>query len=110
MEQVQLEDIENLRNKFGQKRSAEIIKILGRQVGLMNALATEPGKQILSGALNRIGILLEKIINEDATEQERAEYRALRNIVSEWSGKINVYFKGVETVKGASNGNGRRTE
>lgn len=100
MESVTLDDIERLKNSIGVRRSAEVIKALGKQIPLLTALATEPGKLILSTAISRTGELLEKIINEQATEQERAEYRVLRIILADWSGKIANYFKLHETMKG----------
>ena len=43
--------------------------------------------------------ILEKIINEDSDDKERAEFRVLRNITSEWSEKINTFNKAKEEIR-----------
>ena len=43
---------------------------------------------------------LELIINETATDKDKAEYRVLKQIAMTWSDKINDYLRNIEKVKG----------
>ena len=59
-------------------RGAKILSALGKKHVLVRALETELGKTLLSDAMERMDSLLVKIIHEDSTDAERAEYRVLK--------------------------------
>lgn len=98
MDRIELDDIERLRSALGPDRSARVLSALGRHTPLIEALSTDVGKEILNTALNKTKDLLERIVNEQATDLEKAEYRVLRIILGDWSGRINNYYKLHETV------------
>ncbi len=93
-------EVEKYVNMMG-KRGGEILSILGRLHPTFETyLNTMIGKEILLTDINRMGELLEKIYNEDATPEEKAEFRYLRKVRLPYiMGKLDVYFKKVNEVK-----------
>lgn len=79
-------------------KGALFISQLSKQSKFANALATEIGTLLLKDAVDRSEFLLSKIIDEKATEQEKAEFRALKGILDRWADRVDVYLKNLEKV------------
>ena len=56
------------------------------------------GQDIMRDAINQMEGLLEKIVNEESTDAERAEYRAYRRILDRWTERINRYKTMVDEI------------
>ncbi len=82
------------------KRGGEILSILGRLYPtFISHLDTMVGKEILMADVNLMGELLEKIYNEDATPEEKAEFRVLKKRVSLIIGKLDSYIKNTNNLR-----------
>lgn len=82
-----------LLSKVGEKRFQDILKAIKLHSGLVDALETSVGKEILDESVKRMEELLKKIIEEEATSEDKAEFRVLRKIADKWAHKINRYQK-----------------
>lgn len=82
----------------GDKRGIELLSILNKQRKFAEALNSEIGKLLMNDAVLRADEILHKIVEEKSTVAERAEYRALKRILSDWSGHINSYLCNLEKV------------
>lgn len=97
-DRIDLEKINHLYDKLGKDRFEKFMSRMGKQTKLYEALDHPVGKEILNEALNRSEALLIKIINEDADEMDRAEFRVLKSILNVWAGKMAEYIKSLNTI------------
>ncbi len=93
-------DIEKYLNMMG-KRGGEILSILGRLHPTFETYVnTMVGKEVLITDVNRMADLFEKIYEENATPEEKAEFRYLRKVRLPYiMGKLDTYFKKVNEIK-----------
>ena len=83
MEEISLkfsaDEIVQYLNRFG-RRGQRVLSDLGKLVPFIESVYnTEVGRGILMDDINRFSELYEKVINLEANEEEKAEYRYLRN-------------------------------
>jgi hypothetical protein len=99
-ETVTSTEIEKYLNMMG-RRGGEILSILGRLHPTFETyINTMIGKEILITDVNRMAELFEKIYEEDASPEEKAEFRYLRKVRLPYiMGKLNTYFKKVNEIK-----------
>ncbi len=93
-------EIDKYLNMMG-KRGGEILSILGRLHPTFETYVnTMVGKEILITDVNRMAELFEKIYEENATPEEKAEFRYLRKVRLPYiMGKLDTYFKKVNEIK-----------
>ena len=95
-------------------RGHNIQSIQGKMVFLQTkqpfceAVASGIGQELLNDLMINMDQLLEKIINENATNGELAEYRVYRKLFKQWSTRIVNYFKIADDLKEIGNGSNRR--
>lgn len=92
------EQIDALIKKNG-KKTARLLSILGKQQQFYNAVSSPIGAELMNDVIGLMEAKLELIINETATEKDKAEYRVLKQIALTWSDKINDYLRNIEKVK-----------
>ena len=80
------------------KQGARVLSQLGKNHQFVNAISDPVGQDIMRDAINQMEGLLEKIVNEESTDAERAEYRAYRRILDRWTERINRYKTMVDEV------------
>ena len=80
-------------------RSAKIITVLAKRAKFKAAIETDIGQELMIDALSSMEEILEKIIMETATPKEKADFRALRMIMTKWQDKIAAYNKAVFKVE-----------
>ena len=97
-------DLERFAEKVGAVRAKRMFSVLGKNQQFANAMASPIGQEILNDALENAEMLLEKIVNEEVTKEELAEYRVLRRLLSVWQQKVSKYLKGLETIHKVSRG------
>lgn len=97
-DRLDLEKVKELYDRIGRDRFEKYISRLGKQSKLYTALESSIGQELLKEAINRSEALLLKIINEDASEVERADFRALKTILNDWAGKIARYIENLNRV------------
>jgi len=83
------------------KRGGEILSILGRLHPTFETyINTMVGKEILITDVNRMGELFEKIYEENATSEEKAEFRYLKKVRLPYiMDKLDKYFKKVNEIR-----------
>ena len=94
-----INELESFLSRRKKKEGERVFKALGRTQSFFQAINTPLGQELLSSVVERMEIILERIISEDADNKEKAEFRVLRNITSEWSEKINTFQKAKEEIK-----------
>lgn len=80
------------------KRGLELLSLLGKQGEFVDALDSPIGKALLKDLLNLTEDNLRKIINEDADDKVRAEYRVGKQLLMVWTERISVYEKNLQTA------------
>ena len=91
-------DIERFVARTG-KKAERILNILGKNEQFLNAISSPLGQELLTDSVERMELLLEKIIDEKADDKDRADFRALRAIATRWAERINVYQKALVEAK-----------
>lgn len=81
---VDKETIELYARATDGKRAQKMLKVLGKTHGFVAAFKDKVGQEVLLDALQRTEEILDKIVEETATEEERAEFRALKKIIARW--------------------------
>jgi len=84
--------VSNLLQTYKHPRERRVLADLARRDKFVKALGSEVGTEILSDAITYMDILLTKIIEEEATDSERAEYRAYKKIIDKWAIKVENYI------------------
>lgn len=96
--EITLDEIEKFLSIHG-KRGAKTLSLAGKQRGFINALSSEVGQHLLNDVMVKMEILLEKIIQEKESKQDRAEYRNLRDIFNGWAKKIMIFEQAKRKIK-----------
>ena len=81
------------------RRGGQVLSYLGKHQGLVEAMKTAVGIEILNSASARHDYLARKVLNGDATPEEAAERKALYHIMCDWCEIINNYEKALQEVK-----------
>lgn len=97
-QEVTKADIEQFLKATG-RRGERVLSVLGKTTQFYNAMTHPLGQELLSDIVSNMEYLLEKIVNEEASDKDRADYRAFRNIALSWGEKIAKHLKKIEQVK-----------
>jgi len=81
------------------EKAGKVISVLAKRSKFKTAIETEIGQELMLDALTCMEELLDKIIMEKATKEEKADFRALRKIMTKWQDKIAAYNKAVFKVE-----------
>lgn len=92
------EAIERFLKNTGSK-GVRTLSFLGKHQPIVNAFDTVIGKEILNSAINRHEYLVQRVLNGDATEDEKSERKALFGIIEKWAQLINGYYEALGFVK-----------
>lgn len=82
------------------KRGVETIKALAKLQPFVSAMRSPIGSEILKDDVNRQEELLSKIWNETATDQEKAEFRYLKQRLEKISKRLEEYILKGQEVSG----------
>lgn len=96
---IEIKDIRDLKEKVGALKTKRILEIVGNEAHLVDALNTDIGREIAKDALDQLDAIQAKIINETATEADRAEFRVLRRILRNWLVKVDGYYKALSQIR-----------
>ena len=80
------------------KMGARVLSQLGKDMQFVNAISDPLGQEIMRDAIAQMEILLEKVVMDEATDVDKADYRAYRRILNTWVARINKYKEKVELV------------
>lgn len=81
---VPKEVIELYARANGGPKAQKMINVLSKSHGFVAAFKNKVGQEVLLDALQRSEEILDKIVEEKATEEERGEFRALKRIIERW--------------------------
>lgn len=98
MEISQEQVIKFLREKG--KRGAQTLSVLGKYAPFMQAIQTEIGAELLRDLNTKHDELLDRISSLTATDSDRAEYLAVKNMILRWADKISKYEMELNKLKG----------
>ena len=100
-DEITLEIIEEHARKHGRKGTAQLMSVLGRKQPMYHALTkSESVKIVLKSAMGRMNELLDKIIEDKCTTEEKHEYNSLKKIFTDWSIELDTYKKHCKKLKG----------
>lgn len=97
-QEVTKADIEKFLNSAGH-RAKRVLSVLGKTSQFYNAASHPIGQELLADIVANMERLLEKIVNEDSTDKDRADYRAFRALAISWGEKISKYLEKIEEIK-----------
>ena len=97
---IALKDIERYLEITG-KKGAMVLSILGRlNTHFQAVIDTDIGRELLALDIGRVEELLIKLYEETATQEEKAEFRYLKNIrLPKEIGLIKTYMEKLKEVK-----------
>jgi len=81
------------------RRANETLSYLGKNKQFINAISTPVGQELQRDIVLRLDELIGKIWEETASDQERAEFRALKGIQESWIKKINGYNGAIQGAR-----------
>jgi len=88
-----IELVKAILSKYGHRKGNRIIAEFSRQSKFVDALASDVGQLLLKDSIDKMDSILTKIINEEADERDRAEYRVLKSILDVWCHRVDTYTK-----------------
>ena len=97
---INVKDLNDFRVKFGKQRAEALLKALGTSHAIVRAFDTEIGKEILSDVLSVMNNNLKKIVANEASDDEKAEFRMAKAIATRWAGRIETYYKSLSQLRG----------
>jgi len=93
------QDIQRYASKRGPQNASKLLSVLGKNKQFLNAWESPVGQELMNQLLVDAEGFLEKIIEDKATPEEKAEFRAIRRWLSKVASKIGAYYKDLETLK-----------
>lgn len=99
-EEITPADIERFAAVHGTKKASRTLALLNKGSKFNLAIASEIGQELLGELMVKSDILLLKIIENKADDDEKAEYRVVSDIFNRWAKKIGDYQKLRNKVKG----------
>jgi len=101
MPEITEQDIQRLSKRRGSKNAARLLSILGKDQQFLKAWESPVGKPLMEDLLKNAESLLEKIIEDKATPEQKAEFRVIRAWLIQVASRINAYYKNLNILKGA---------
>lgn len=80
------------------ERAKRVITVLAKQAKFKEAIESEVGQALMADVVESMESLLEKIINDTASPEEKAEFRAFRLIADKWQAKLSAYTRAVMQI------------
>lgn len=77
-------------SKMGE-RGAKTLKILGKMQDFITAVNTPIGKELMDDLITEHEMLLLRIARFEATEEDKADYKAVSRLLGTWASKIAKY-------------------
>ncbi len=100
MSQLDVETLDAFIQRNPTKRVNAILGALNRSTGFMKALESPLGVELLDEVGGQLESLMKKIVDEEASEKDRADFRAYKRIGRSWGEKIRKHYELIQRVKG----------
>jgi hypothetical protein len=91
--------IEDYVARHNSKSCARVMSVLGKKQPFYQAIRSEIGKELLKDVIVRMETLLEKAIDDEITDKEKAEYRVLKGLAETWATRIHGYLGKIHKLK-----------
>lgn len=85
-------------------RASRELETLGKLQPFVDAMQSEIGRELMVDAMAEYDRLLQLVVEEKDTEQDRAEFRAIRRITGKWAEKIKTFNRKISLARGNTNG------
>ena len=79
--------------KFGTKKTELYLAELGRNTGLVQVLQTSIGHELLSDWASEWAAIFAKVVRNDATDEEKMQFRLLDAQLSKMAQRIGKYYQ-----------------
>jgi len=100
MQPLSDKQILNLQKKMGGERNLSIvIESLGKNEQFQAAWETPIGKEIMAILVAKMVLITEKILDGVDEDKDRAELKAYRTILDNWSARIKELYHGKAELK-----------
>jgi hypothetical protein len=98
-----IEEVVNFfrKNRVAGSKSLEQLEKVSKNISVN--FNTDIGREILLDDINKFNELLEKIIREEETPQEKAEFRVIRGRLDKLNQRLNVFLKSIGKIRESSN-------
>ena len=83
---------------FG-KRAEKTLSTLGKDLNFITAINTPVGEELLKDLVSEYHRLLDRVASLDCSDDEKARYKVVRDLIARWSQKIAEYENRVDFVK-----------
>ena len=95
--------IMHVRNHSRGQLSHDLYNIRGGEM-METALGSDIGQLLLGDAIKNMNSLAAKVLDFTATEEDRAAYKAYREIVGTWARRIELKEKTINKIKEKKHG------
>lgn len=96
---ITIEQVKNYLDK-NFKRGNLALNALNKTIDGINAIfSTRVGRDILVDDINRFETLLVKLAAQEVSDEEKAEFRYLKERLSKLSHRIEIYLKTMQDIK-----------
>jgi hypothetical protein len=95
------DEVDVFMDKF-KKRGERTLSLLGKLQDFNTAVNDPLGKLLLDWLITQHELLLDKIANLTATDNEKLKYQVVREMLVDWSGKIQMYKDTINDIKKVS--------
>jgi hypothetical protein len=92
------EDIDRYLGRAG-KHGERTLSLLGQYQGFISAIGTEIGKELLKDLVKEHEILLNKVADLEATDEEKMQYKVVRKMLVAWGDRITNYESKLKEIK-----------
>ncbi len=99
-QEVTLADIEAHTKHHGRKATAQLLSILGKKQPLYDIVMSKGGQMLFTVILERLDELIDKIVNNQATDEERIEYTVSIKFLNNSAAILSNYKKLSNKLKG----------
>jgi hypothetical protein len=97
--EISPDDVEKFLAVHG-RRGVKTLSLLSKSSKFYQAISSEIGQELLNEVMVKLELLLNKCIENKASNEEKADYRAYSNIFNEWAKRISFHQKLRKRVKG----------
>jgi hypothetical protein len=81
------------------RKIEQVLTALAKKKNFKEAWNSQIGQELLLDNAVRLQELLDKIVDMEASDDEKIEFRLLRDITVGWANKIKQYLKIVKDIK-----------
>lgn len=99
IERVTISELERFVENVGIKRGQRIMNLLGKNQDFVTAISTEVGQELIKDAMNRLEVLLDRIADLNASDEEKMEYKVTKGILEVWLTRITDYNRRIKDIR-----------